>query len=141
MPATSHFSFSSIQPDSAGDVLASQKFDTAGYADVPSSVRPVLLASEAKVPSGMTADAVLQTFTSNAYGNACYPSASELQQITIDGHAASLAYGGCTVQYYFAEASVVIGNRVWVFELRGPDRSLMVPFLSTLKIDPTKVVD
>jgi hypothetical protein len=36
---------------------------------------------------------------------------------------------------------VVIGNRIWLFDLDGPDRLLIVPFLSTVKIDVTKVVD
>jgi hypothetical protein len=35
----------------------------------------------------------------------------------------------------------VIGNRIWFFVLDGPDRSLIVPFLSTVKIDPAAVVD
>jgi hypothetical protein len=140
VPATSRFSYSSVQPDSAADVLASTAFDLTNYADVPAGVRPVLLASEANVPAGMTADGLLQKFAVDAYGGSCYPDASLLQKITVDGHPATLAYGGCTAQYYFAEASVVIGNRVWIFELRGPDRLLIVPFLSTVKLDPTKVV-
>ncbi|MBI2780817.1 MAG: hypothetical protein HYX55_03340 [Chloroflexi bacterium] len=141
VPATSLFSYSTIQPDSAADVLSSTAFDLTNYAAVPPGVRPVLLASEAKIPAGMTADALLQQFAIDAYGSACYPGANLLQKITVDGRAATLAYGGCTTQYYFAEASVVIGNRVWIFELRGPDRPLIVPFLSTLKLDPMKVVN
>jgi hypothetical protein len=36
---------------------------------------------------------------------------------------------------------VPIGDRIWVFDLFGPDRSLIVPFLSTVRIDPAAVVD
>jgi hypothetical protein len=93
------------------------------------------------IPSGMTADTFMQAYRKIAHVSDCYLSGRQLQQTTIDGHVGSIAYGGCTFQYYFAEATAVIGNRIWIFNLHGPDRSLIVPFLSTVKINPTKVVD
>jgi hypothetical protein len=89
----------------------------------------------------MTADTFMQAYRAIAHVSDCYPSGSPLPQTSIDGHTASLAYGGCVQQYYFAEATAVIGNRIWIFDLHGPDRSLIVALLSTVKINPTKVVD
>ena len=87
----------------------------------------------------MTADAFIDAYNIGVVTNACYPSLST--ETTIDGHPASLAFGGCNEHFYFARAITVIGNRIWIFDLDGPDRSLIVPFLSTVKIDATKVID
>ena len=108
----------------------------------PSPVGPPnLMAFEVKVPAGMSADAFIEAYTKVAHVSDCYPVRTQLPQTTIDGHAATVAYGGCVEQYYFAEAIAVIGDRIWIFSLHGPDRSLIVPFLSTVNIDPSKVVD
>jgi hypothetical protein len=96
---------------------------------------------ETKIPAGMTADAFIQAYTADATKTACYPTPNMWTQTTIDGHPATIAYAGCNEHFYFAQATVVIGNRIWLFDLDGPDRLLIVPFLSTVKIDPTKVVD
>jgi hypothetical protein len=96
---------------------------------------------EVKLPAGTTADKFLQTFTADAVNTACYPAPNMLVTTTIDGHPANIAYAGCNEHFYFAQATAVIGNRIWFFDLDGPDRSLIVPFLSTVKIDASKVVD
>jgi len=96
---------------------------------------------ETKLPAGKTADAYLQEVTADAVNTACYPVPSTWAAITIDGHPATIAYGGCNEHFYGAEAVTVIGKRIWFFSLAGPDRSLIVPFLTTVKIDPTMVVD
>jgi hypothetical protein len=96
---------------------------------------------ETKLPAGKTADAFLQEVTADGVQTACYPVLSLWVATTIDGHQAKLAYGGCNEHFYGAEAVAVIGKRIWFFDLVGPDRSLILPFLTTVKIDPTKVVD
>jgi len=122
--------------DATADILTSPS-------GPPSPVGPPSFgAIEVKVPLGTTVDAFLQAITNLGHGpQDCYPFGTQLPKTTIDGHAATIAYGGCVSQYYYAEAVAVIGNRVWIFGLHGPDRSLILPFLSTVKIDPTKVVD
>jgi len=102
---------------------------------------PQFSAFETKLPAGTTADKFLQDFTADAVIHACYPPPSGWVQTTVDGHPASIAYAGCNEHFYFAQATVVIGKRVWFFILTGPDRSLIVPFLSTVHIDPTAAVD
>ena len=102
---------------------------------------PEFAGFEFKVPAGKTADAFIQDFVADAVIHACYPAPNQWTQTTIDGHPASIAYAGCNEHFYFAQATVVIGTRIWFFDLYGPDRSLIVPFLTTVKIDPTKVVD
>jgi hypothetical protein len=97
---------------------------------------------ETKIPAGMTADGFISALTVDAVVHACYPATPDLwTQTTVDGHPASIAYAGCNEHFYFAQAVVVIDKRVWIFDLDGPDRSLIVPFLSTVKIDPAAVVD
>lgn len=96
---------------------------------------------EIKIPAGQTADAFIQAYVADATQTACYPLPTMWTQTTVDGHPATVAYAGCNEHFYFAQAAVVIGKRIWFFDLDGPDRSLIVPFLSTVKIDPTKVVD
>jgi hypothetical protein len=96
---------------------------------------------EIKLPAGTTADKFLQTYTADAVKTACYPLPDMWVTTTIDGHAAHIAYAGCNEHFYFAQATAVIGNRIWFFVLDGPDRSLIVPFLTTVKIDTSKVVD
>jgi hypothetical protein len=102
---------------------------------------PDFMGYEAQVPTGTTSDAFIAAYTVGAVSDACMPPPSMWLPITVDGHPATVGYGGCNEHFYFAEASVVIGNRVWFFDLHGPDRSLIVPFLSTVKIDPTAIVD
>jgi hypothetical protein len=106
-----------------------------------SSGWPELTGFETKIPVGMTADSFLQAFTADAMVHACYPPKNLWIQTTVDGHPASIAYAGCNEHFYSAEGIVVIGKRIWIFDLYGPDRSLIVPFLSTVHIDPTAVVD
>jgi hypothetical protein len=96
---------------------------------------------EIKLPAGTTADKFLQTYTADGVKTACYPLPDMWVTTTIDGHAAHIAYAGCNEHFYFAQATAVIGNRIWFFVLDGPDRSLIVPFLTTVKIDTSKVVD
>jgi len=96
---------------------------------------------EFKIPAGTTADAFIQAATADAVKTACYPTPNMWTKTTVDGHPASIAYWGCNEHFYSAQATVVIGTRIWFFNLDGPDRSLIVPFLTTVKIDPTKVVD
>jgi len=102
---------------------------------------PQFNAFETKLPAGATVDKFLQDFTADAVIHACYPPKNQWTQTTVDGHPATIAYAGCNEHFYSAESFVVIGRRIWVFDLYGPDRSLIVPFLSTVKIDPSKVVD
>jgi hypothetical protein len=133
-PASGHWSLAN-SADANEDILTSPS-------GPPSPTGPPnLQVVELRIPSGMTADAFIQAYIEIAHVSDCYPSGSQLPQTTIDGHAASIAYGGCVQRYYFAEAIAFIGNRIWIFNLHGPDRSLIVPFLSTVKIDPTTVVD
>jgi len=94
-----------------------------------------------RVPKGQTADEFIQSYTAGAFGKACFPTPEMWTKTTIDGHPAGIAYAGCNEHFYFAEAIVVIGDRIWFFTLDGPDRSLIVPFLSTVTIDPEAVVD
>ena len=89
----------------------------------------------------MTADAFIQAYNAGVIANACYPAPNALYTTTIDGHDATIAYAGCNEHFYFARAITVIDNRIWFFDLDGPDRLLIVPFLSTVKLDPSKVVD
>jgi hypothetical protein len=96
---------------------------------------------EIKLPTGTTADKFLQTYTADAVSTACYPLPNLWVTTTIDGHPARIAYAGCNEHFYFAQATAVIGNRIWFFVLDGPQRELIVPFLSTVKIDVSKVVD
>lgn len=96
---------------------------------------------ELQIPAGKTADVFIQAYTADAVKTACYPTQNMWTRTTVDGQPASIAYAGCNEHFYFAEASVVIGTRIWFFDRDGPDRSLIVPFLTTVKIDPTKVVD
>jgi hypothetical protein len=127
--------WTTTQSDAALDILTSPS-------GPPSPVNPPnFMGYENKLPAGETADAFIHGYTSTAYSGACYPEPASTTQITVDGHPATLAFAGCTPQYYFAEVTVVIGNRVWFFDLHGPDRSLIVPFLQTVKLDPTKTVD
>jgi hypothetical protein len=128
------------QPGSGHWSLANQDEGAVDFIWSPSGW-PDFTGYESKVPAGMTADEFIEAYTSAAYSSACFPSATGLPQMTIDGHAATVAYGGCNEHFYFAEATVVVGDRVWFFDLHGPDRSLIAPFLSTVKIDPTTVVD
>jgi hypothetical protein len=102
---------------------------------------PDFHAFETRIPAGMTADSFLEAFTAGAVATACYPTPDSLTPTTVDGYPASIAYAGCNEHFYFAQATVVIGKRIWIFNLTGPDRSLIVPFLSTVKIDPAAVVD
>jgi hypothetical protein len=127
-PGAGHWSLA-VQSDAAEDWFTSP----AG--------RPDFEGYEAKIPAGMTATAFINAYQPVSSSGSCYPDASQWTQTTVDGHAATIAYAGCTEQYNMANAAVVIGNRVWFFDLHGPDRSLIVQFLSTVKIDPTKVVD
>jgi len=127
--------WTTTQSDAALDILTSPS-------GPPSPVNnPNFMAYENKIPSGMTADAFIQSYTSTAYAGACYPAPSATQQFTVDGHPATLAFAGCTAAYYFAEVTVVLGDRVWFFDLHGPNRAAIVPFLSTVKLDPTKTID
>jgi hypothetical protein len=96
---------------------------------------------EIKLPAGKTADAFIQAFTADAVATACYPTPNQWVKTTIDGHPASIAYAGCNEHFYFAQAVAVIGRRIWFFDLDGPDRSLIDPFLSTVTIDASKVVE
>jgi hypothetical protein len=96
---------------------------------------------EIKIPAGKTADEFLHDYTADAVKTACYPTPNLWFTTTIDGHPANIAYAGCNEHFYFAQATVVIGKRIWFFDLDGPDRLLIVPFLSTVKIDASKVVD
>jgi hypothetical protein len=102
---------------------------------------PAFTGQETQIPAGKTAAAFLQEVTADGVQTACYPLPSTWAAITIDGHPASIGYGGCNEHFYGVTAVAVIGKRIWFFHLDGPDRSLIVPFLTTVKIDPTKVVD
>jgi hypothetical protein len=102
---------------------------------------PEFTGFETRVPGGMTTASFLQAFTADAVKTACYPTNNQLVPTTIDGHAAGIAYAGCNEHFYFAQAVVVIGSRVWFFDLIGPDRTLILPFLSTIKLDLTKLTD
>ena len=155
VPFTSTFyGFTVSHPADWSVMSGSGHWSLANYADAtediltspsgpPSPVRPPnFSAIEVKVPSGMTADAFVQAITNLGHGSQdCYPLGTQLPLTTIDGHPATIADGGCVQQYYYAEATAVIGNRVWIFNLHGPNRSLIGSFLSTVKIDATKVVD
>jgi hypothetical protein len=133
-PASGHWSLAN-PADESEDIFTSPS-------GPPSPTGPPNLAVvELSIPSGMTADTFMQAYRAIAHVSDCYPSGSQLPQTMIDGHSATIAYGGCIEQYYFAEAIAVIGNRIWIFNLHDPDRSLIVPFLSTVRINPTKVVD
>jgi hypothetical protein len=134
-PGSGHWSLTN-QPDAATDILA----DPTGPMLVCCHV-PNFMGYEAPVPAGMTPQAFIAAYAPVVNASACYPPPSAIVQATVDGHPAEIAYGGCVSQYFFAEATVVIGNRVWFFDLHGPDRSLILSFLSTVTIDPTKVVD
>jgi hypothetical protein len=96
---------------------------------------------EVSLPAGKTADQFLADFTADAVATACYPLPNSLVATTIDGHPASIAYAGCNEHFYYAQAVAVIGKRIWFFKLDGPDRSLIVPFLSTVKMDASKIVE
>jgi hypothetical protein len=127
--------WTTTQSDAALDIITSPS-------GPPSPINPPnFMGYEAKVPSGMTAETFIHNYTSTAYDNACYPVPAATTQITVDGHPATLANAGCVSQYFFAEATVVVGDRVWFFDLHGPDRSLLLAFLSTVKLDPTQTID
>jgi hypothetical protein len=127
-PGSGHWSFA--KPDDAAiDIL----WSPSGW--------PEFTGLETRIPAGKTADAFIAEFTADAVVHACYPPKSLWVQTTVDGHAATIAYAGCNEHFYSAEAIVVIGKRMWFFDLYGPDRSLIVPFLSTVKIDVSAVVD
>jgi hypothetical protein len=133
-PGSGHWSLAN-PADESEDILTSPS-------GPPSPVGPPNLAAfELKIPSGMTADAFIEAYGQIAHVSDCYPFGTQLPKTMIDEHAATIAYGGCVQQYYFAEAIAVIGNRIWIFNLHGPDQSLIVPFLSTVKIDVSKVID
>jgi hypothetical protein len=133
-PASGHWSLAN-PADESEDILTSPS-------GPPSPTGPPNLAVfELTVPSGMTADTFIKAYRAIAHVSDCYPSESQLRRTTIDGHVATIADGGCNQQYYFAEATAIISNRIWIFNLHGPDRSLISSLLSTVKIDPTKVVD
>jgi hypothetical protein len=102
---------------------------------------PEFAGFEVKVRTGATAESVIQAHVADGINTACVPTLDRWTPTTIDGHSARVAYGGCNEHFYSAEAVIVIGRRIWYFDLYGPDRSLIVPFLTTVKIDPTKVVD
>jgi hypothetical protein len=93
------------------------------------------------VPAGGTADSLILAQIDDGVRTACLPPLDHWTAITIDGHPARLAQGGCNEHFYYAEAVVAIGRRVWFFELIGPDRSLIVPFLTTVKLDPASATD
>jgi len=127
--------WTTTQSDAALDIITSPS-------GPPSPINPPnFMGYEAKVPSGMTAETFIHNYTSTAYDNAGYPVPAATTQITVDGHPATLANAGCVSQYFFAEATVVVGDRVWFFDLHGPDRSLLLAFLSTVKLDPTQTID
>ena len=127
-PGSGHWSFA--KPDDAAiDIL----WSPSGW--------PEFTGLETRIPAGKTADAFIAEFTADAVATACYPPKSLWVQTTVDGHAATIAYAGCNEHFFSAEAIVVIGKRIWFFDLYGPDRSLIVPFLSTVKIDVSAVVD
>jgi len=100
---------------------------------------PEFTGFETRLSKGKTADAFIEAFTADAVVHACYPPKNLWIQTTVDGHPATIAYAGCNEHFYSAESFVVIGNQIWVFDLYGPDRSLIVPFLSTVKLDPGAV--
>lgn len=127
-PAVGHWAFAK-QDDAAIETLWSQS----GW--------PEFQGFETKIPAGMTADTLITALTADGVSTACLPAPSQWDKITIDGHPATMANGGCNQHFYFADAFAVIGDRVWMFILTGPDRSLIVPFLSTVKIDVASVVD
>lgn len=136
----SHPSGWSVAPGSGHWSLAAQGEGPVDIFWSPSGW-PDFMGYESKIPAGMTADEFIEAHTTDAFSSACYSSSNRFPEVTIDGHAANVAYGGCNEHFYFAEATVVVGNRVWFFDLHGPDRSLIVPFLSTVKLDPAAVVD
>ena len=127
-PATGHWDYAT---QDAADV--DTLFSPTGWPD--------FTGFETRLPAGKTGDEFLKDFTLPAVIHACYPQPGAWTKTTVDGHPASIAYAGCNEHFYFAQASVVIGKRIWIFNLDGPDRSLIVPFLSTVTIDPSAVVD
>lgn len=136
----SHPSGWTIRPGSGHWSLDNQDDGAVDFLWSPSGW-PDFQGYEARIPKGMTADAFIESYTADVVATACYPLPSGFLRTTVDGHAANIAYAGCNEHFYFAEATVVIGDRIWFFDLHGPDRQLIVPFLSTVKIDPTTVVD
>lgn len=139
------YGFSAAHPTDWSEARTSSKSASAPGADSNAdtffspSGWPDFHGFEIKVPAGTTADAFIQGFVADP--NNCYPSPNMWFQTTVDGHPASIAYAGCNEHFFFAQAAVVVGKRVWFFVLDGPDRTLILPFLTTVKIDPTKVVD
>jgi hypothetical protein len=126
-PATARWAYAT-QSDAAAETI----WSPAGW--------PSFSAFETRIPAGMTADSFLKAFTADGVSTACYPT-SNLTPTTVDGHAASIAYAGCSEHWYFAQAVVVIGKRMWFFDLTGPDRSLILPFLKTVKFDLASLKD
>jgi len=102
---------------------------------------PDFNAFETTLPAGMTADAFLASFIADGVQTACLPTLDRWTAVTIDGHQARTALGGCNEHFYFADAAAVIGNRIWIFTLDGPDRSLLQPFLTTVKINAAAATD
>ena len=102
---------------------------------------PEFTGLETRIPAGMTADTFLQAYTADAQKTACYPGSAQWIPTTIDGHAARIANAGCNEHFYWAEAITVIGGRVWFFDLIGPDRSMILPFLATVKFDLASLTD
>jgi hypothetical protein len=128
VPATGRWSYST-QSNADEDVL----FSPSGW--------PEFDGWETRIPAGMTLASFLTAMTADAVQNMCYPGPSQLLHVTVSGRPATVAYYGCNEHFYVAQAVVMIGNRVWFFDLVGPDRSLILPFLSTVTIDPTLVHD
>ena len=127
-PASGHWAFAT-RDEADEDVL----WSPGGW--------PEFTGFETRIPKSTTPDAFIEALTADAVAVACYPAKDLWVQTTVDGHAATIAYAGCNEHFFFAEALVPIGDRIWVFDLFGPDRSLIVPFLSTVRIDPAAVVD
>ena len=149
IPFTSAFyGFSVKHPGAWSEQLATGQWTNATQDDADVDILwspgswPDFSGFETKIPAGMSADGFIEALNADAVVHACFPATRSLwTQTTVDGHPASIAYAGCNEHFYFAVATVVIDNRVWIFNLTGPDRSLIVPFLSTVKIDPTATVD
>lgn len=130
----------SEQPATARWLYATQADGTVETLWSPSGW-PDVEGFETKIPAGMTADTFLQALILGGVQTACGLQLQYWSEVTVDGRPGRMGIGGCNEHFYFANAAVVIGQRVWFFTLFGPDRSLLVPFLATVKIDPAAATD
>ena len=116
--------------------------DSFVHPDPAATLGKKLLAYGTALPEDMTYAAFIEAYLDpyrEQLGADCVPSSSEWEPMTIDGHAAGLAFG-CGYQ----EAMVSADGRVYIFGGYGDlsrDRVLFAAMMSTVRLDPTAADD